>query len=210
MKSVSISNYSLLQAFDDRSRAVSYGCRQKWYSSFMKRISGCAPTAFSNLVWYFHQKQREAPISADTSKAQMKQLMEDIWRYITPAFRGVPSATFFVRGASKYLEENIPGVHAAELVVPPPGKGRRPEFSEIIAFLENSLLRDLPVAFLCLDSGDEKSLDSWHWTTIFSLEYNDDFSFAQIELIDDGKLMRIDLLKWFSTTSREGGFAALA
>ena len=208
MKSASISDYSLLQAFDDQIGSVCYAGRQKWYSSFIKRFSGCAPTAFSSLVWYFHQKKRELPATPEHSKAGIKQLMEDIWSYITPAFRGVPSATFFAKGASKYLTEKELGIRTVELVIPPPS-GARPEFSEVISFLEDALSNDFPVAFLCLDSGAEKKLDSWHWTVLLSVEYAEDFRSAHAEIVDDGKLIRIDLYNWFSSTKREGGFVGL-
>ena len=82
----------------------------------------------------------------------------------------------------------------------------RPGFPEVVSFLEGSLSNDFPVAFLCLDPGDEKALEAWHWTVMLSLEYSEDLLSAQAEIMDGGKLLRVDIRNWFATTKREGGF----
>ena len=209
MNRVSITDYGLLQAFDDLTGSVSYGCRQKWYSRFLKRFSGCAPTVFSSQVWYLLRRARTLPTVSDGAKAEMKKLMEEVWHYVTPSLRGLPSAAAFAVGASKYMEKTELGIRPVALVIPP-CDSERPEFPEVVSFIADSLAEDFPVAFLCLDPGEEKTLDTWHWTVVLSLEYSEDFLSAQAEIMDDGKLLRVDIRNWFATTKREGGFVGFA
>jgi hypothetical protein len=62
------------------------------------------------------------------------------------------------------------------------------------------------VAFLSLDKGEEELLDSWHWVTMLSLQYEEDGSAAFADVADEGKLLHVDLKKWFDTTGLGGGF----
>ncbi len=77
--------------------------------------------------------------------------------------------------------------------------------TEVLAFIEESLINDIPVAFLSLDKGEEKLLDTWHWVTVVSLQFEEDGA-AFADVADEGKLLHVDLKKWFETTKLGGGF----
>ncbi len=90
----------------------------------------------------------------------------------------------------------------------PKNRFQRPELSAVSEFLENSLSKDLPVAFLNLDNGDEKRLDSWHWVTVIALDYERDGA-AAVKILDEGRIKQIDLALWLQTTSLGGGFVSV-
>ncbi len=48
-------------------------------------------------------------------------------------------------------------------------------------------------------------LDPWHWVTIISLEYSE--GSAVVCIMDEGRLIDVDLKMWYDTTIRGGGFA---
>jgi hypothetical protein len=63
------------------------------------------------------------------------------------------------------------------------------------------------VAFLSLDNGQEELLDSWHWVTLLALQCEEEDGGAVFaDVADEGKLLHVDLKKWFDTTNLGGGF----
>jgi hypothetical protein len=82
----------------------------------------------------------------------------------------------------------------------------RPAMANLLTFIGESLKNDMPVAFLSLDKGAEELLDTWHWVTVLSLEYEENGSAAFADVADEGKLLHVDLKKWFDTTGLGGGF----
>jgi hypothetical protein len=82
----------------------------------------------------------------------------------------------------------------------------RPEFQKLMEFLAAALDNDMPVAFLILHNGKVKELDSWHWVTIISIEYDDNQAYADI--LDEGMIKKINLAEWFNTTIIGGGFVS--
>jgi hypothetical protein len=80
----------------------------------------------------------------------------------------------------------------------------------VYAFLDEALAQDLPVAFLNLCNGDEANLDEWHWVTIVALTPDPYGGVLLAEVLDGGTVKRIDLEKWYASTTRDGGFVALS
>jgi hypothetical protein len=78
----------------------------------------------------------------------------------------------------------------------------------MLGFLSDALRRDTPVAFLSLDRGRERKLDSWHWVMLIAVSYEDDGAAATATVLDGGKKLDVDLKVWYDTTARGGGFVA--
>jgi hypothetical protein len=205
MISASIKNMKLFEVLDENAR-VYYGGWQEWYGAWWKRMSGCGPTTVSNIISYV----RRSRIGAGTppvplSKSEFQELMDDVWKYVTPGMQGIPSTAALKKGVRAYIESKQLDILPEELDIP---KKRmyRPAMANLLTFIGESLKNDMPVAFLSLDKGAEELLDTWHWVTVLSLEYEENGSAAFADVADEGKLLHVDLKKWFDTTNLGGGF----
>ncbi len=196
-----IEHPELFKVSDESSGETYCGCSQTWYRGKWQRMSGCGPTAASNIILYMNQ---ESPIS----KAKCLSVMEEMWRYVTPTVRGVHTTRRFRVGMSGYAASKGMNVRF-EVCNLPKNRSRRPVLSEVIRFLEEALSKDCPVAFLNLCNGQELSLDRWHWVTIISLEHDLEGDNAVVEVLDRGEVKRLNLTLWYNTTKRGGGFVYL-
>ena len=115
---------------------------------------------------------------------------------------GVSSTGMLCKGVLKYIREKELNI-GLDVIDIPKKRLLRPEFQRLIKFLAAALDKDMPVAFLNLHNGKVKELDSWHWVTIISLEYDESQAYADI--LDEGMLKKIDLTEWFNTTIIGGG-----
>ncbi|MDP4109548.1 MAG: hypothetical protein Q8878_05910 [Bacillota bacterium] len=195
----SISDMCRFKVKDGMNIDLGYGLNQEWYKTSWKRGAGCGPTVAANIMCYLNGKDREKGLIKDDCLA----LMEEVWEYVTPTCHGVNSTKLLCKGITDYSIAK--GLHAELLSVDSPKKeSLRPDMKSIVCFLEDSLLKDLPVAFLNLCNGSEELLDAWHWVTIVSLTYEDDGS-VYTEIIDDGKLIKINFGLWYKTTRLGGG-----
>lgn len=183
---------------------VWYGCDQMWYRTKWQRMGGCGPSTASNLIYYLGASRSDSLKPA--RKHSLLTLMETIWNYVTPTFRGVSNTGIMAKGIARYAKEHGINIIPAALDVPK-RKSLRPGAKEVIAFLEESLGRDMPVAFLNLHNGGEPLLDSWHWVTVVALETEGDLACATI--LDSGTVKTIDLAAWLSCSVRGGGFVTL-
>lgn len=211
MKNISIKNMKLFEVIDDISSEVYYGGWQEWYGGWWKRLSGCGPTTVTGIMSYIGRCEAHAgssggeTVCAPLSKSMFQAMMDDVWQYVTPSVRGIPSTAALIKGAEGYVEARKLGFFLEEMDIP---KSRllRPELPTLLEFLARSLNDDLPVAFLSLDKGQEELLDSWHWVTLLALQYEEDGSSAFADVADEGKLLHVDLKKWYDTTGLGGGF----
>jgi len=89
------------------------------------------------------------------------------------------------------------------------GKARRPALCDVIDFVKSGLERDLPVAFLSLDSGSERSIDRWHWITVISIDIRGAGN-ASVDFLDAGVIKHADLANWYRTTKEGGGFVIIS
>lgn len=185
-----------------------YGCDQEWYTTDWQRRAGCGPTVVTNILHYLNRRRSASQKeNLPLSKREALLLMEEVYQYVTPTPQGIPSTkllTDFVLNYAKAMNLNLKlGVFNI-----PGNPELRPQFHELISFLDKALSEDTPIAFLNLDNGAEKRLDSWHWVTIISLEYASDGSSALIGILDGGTIKKVDLVKWFKTTSLGGGLVS--
>jgi hypothetical protein len=205
-------DYDLLKVEDDISREVYYGCRQQWYATGWKRVSGCGPSVVSTIMNYLERSRAQAgeerDEAANVTKERMVCLMDDVWISVTPTLRGIPNTRILREGIERYASRRSLDLETDELAIP--GKrDARPPLSAVISFLKDALEQDVPVAFLSLDNGDEKALDTWHWVVLVSVEHDEGAGRALIEVIDECRLFGADLRKWYETTSAGGGFVSL-
>ncbi len=194
------------QIFSEDKTKKLFGCDQEWYQSHWQRISGCGPTAASNLMYYISRNQQAAlGVNMTNDKEKCLTLMEKVWAYVTPTQQGVDTTKLFVDSLGRYLDELQ---LKAELRVLNIAKDiqKRPTVEDVVKFIDQAMRNDAPVAFLNLCNGDETALEEWHWVTVISLEFNEDTSRVYVEILDESQIKRINLSLWLSTTMRGGGF----
>ena len=195
-----ISNLDLLKLADENAK-IYYGCNQEWYSTEWQRLSGCGPSVAANIVFYIERLGKTS-----NNKETMLLLMEESWAYVTPTSEGIPTTKVFCDAMKLYALAKGLQVESGCFDLPAERK-LRPLFHNMLHFIDAALLKDAPVAFLNLCNGEEKNLDSWHWVTIISLEYEEDNSIALVKVLDDGVIKKIDLALWYKTTNLGGGFS---
>jgi hypothetical protein len=203
----SIRNKSAYEITDGR--RIAHGFCQQWYTTAWQRMAGCGPTVVANIVYYLNVEQAGDKAPGPINRDAALSIMEDVWNYVKPTIKGIPEAGILYDGIVKYARAKSLDYRAGQLDIPPKPSDR-PPFSAVISFVENALSDDEPVAFLNLNRGDEKLLDSWHWVTIIATEYDADKSAAFAEILDEGAIKRINLAKWYNTTSLGGGLVRFA
>ena len=185
---------------DEDSREVFFGCNQAWYEDEWQRRAGCGPSVASHLFAY---SLGLAPQTTD--RRGWLRLMEDVWHYVTPTDRGMPTSELFCQTTRSYAQAR--GVTMAQRVCDVPAEALlRPSLPELVAFLAEALQNDAPVAFLNLCNGEETCLYRWHWVTIVAMDYDPDGRRAVATIFDEGRQLDIDLALWHSTTTLGGGF----
>ena len=131
--------------------------------------------------------------------------MEEVWEYVTPKERGIPTTGMFCESLGSYVQSKGLSLELYSCDIPE-DKSARPTISEIVLFLETALLKDIPVAFLNLCNDCEENLDRWHWVTVISMEYEKLKESVIIHFLDEGIIKTIDLALWHETTTLGGGF----
>jgi hypothetical protein len=206
MRIWTIANPELFRIIDENCSKSYYGCSQLWYAKQWQRMSGCGPTAASNIMLYMNHGRCGAGGEEDCiCKDECISLMEELWQFVTPTPMGVHTTRRFYEGMSEYAESMEMNVRF-EVCDLPEDETERPELNEVLRFIEGALEDDCPVAFLNLCNGQEHRLDRWHWVTIISLEHAEDGENAVIEVLDEGEIKRLNLSLWYKTTKRGGGF----
>jgi hypothetical protein len=203
----SVKNINLFETIDEVTQDTYYGNDQEWFKTKWQRLSGCGPTVVSNITSYLSRSELVKDESIKTqplSKEECIKHMEDVWKYVTPSIQGIPTTTMLCKKVKKYIKAKELKL-SLEVLDIPKSREKRPDFKEIVIFLEKSLNDDIPIAFLNLHNGEEEKLDAWHWVTIISLEQEDDET-TTVNILDEGQIKKIDLLKWFETTNLGGGF----
>lgn len=190
---------------DDQTAASYHGFDQEWYGTKWQRMAGCGPTVAATILYYLDPAHAGIPADRAPLKSECIAVMESMWKYVTPSFGGVNSTKMLYQGVLEYAKAKKLNIRF-DFIDVSKKVNQRPEFGQLLAFLGDALNNDAPVAFLNLNNGEEHVLDAWHWVTMISLEYEEDASFASAEILDEGRVKKIDLLKWFRTTTLGGGF----
>ena len=184
---------------DESEQKKYYGCDQEWYGDEWQRRAGCGPSVATNLYAYLVGFGK-----GSNSKKSWLSLMEEVWAYVTPSKGGMPDTKTFYESVLSYA--GAKGQHFVRRCCDlPENKPDRPAFSVVLKFIEEGLQKDAPVAFLNLCNGEETNLYKWHWVTVISLEYEEGGS-AFVDILDEGRIKRINLALWYETTTLGGGF----
>lgn len=196
---------ALFEVSDEIDHVIRHGFDQEWYRTLWQRRSGCGPTAVANIVYYLG-RTRGADASAvrTPSRSDALAIMEDVWEYVKPTMHGIPSTKLLADDVRAYAAAKRLAIRPDSLDIPE-RRRERPDFRGLLPFLSEALDRDTPVAFLNLNNGKETQLDSWHWVTIIRLEY-DSGGNASADILDEGRIKRINLAQWYDTTTLGGGF----
>lgn len=207
MLTISIKDKNILKIEDENNNTIIYGSNQMWFKKRWQRMSGCGPSAVVNILYYLNCTRGNMPSCSNLTKSECLALMDELWSYITPGLGGISSTGMLRNGIQKYLLYKSINIKLESLDVPKK-KAFRPDLHKVVTFLANSLKSDSPVAFLNLEHGTILDLDSWHWVTIISLEYDLDEEVAFVGILDGGLEKRIDLSKWLHLTKLGGGFVS--
>ena len=200
MIELSLSQPDCLQISAANRTEPCYGCDQEWYGTEWQRRAGCGPTVAATLFYYLFR-----PDNRCFSQAEWLDRMEEVWLYVTPTERGMPTTGLFYQSLLSYAAAKQRKVGHACCDVPE-AKSDRPTLMEVVDFLRSGLQQDAPIAFLNLCNGAEGNLHRWHWVTVIGLERSPDRSQALIKTLDEGKIKTVDLALWLETTVLGGGF----
>lgn len=185
------------------------GPNQSWYPKRFQKMSGCAPTSCSNIMWYLSQTKEEysglCTYDGTTYEGFLK-LMEDVWKHVTPGVRGVNKLEIFEKGVISYGKDKGYDLSCKSLKLPSKRLISDTGIEEAFDFIEEGLKEDLPVAFLNLSNGKLSNLESWHWVTIYELDRKK----GSVSILDQSRLEEIDLKLWMKTTTKGGGFVVVS
>ena len=197
-KKSSLSNIEALKVMDFATAEVFYGCDQRWFATEWQCSAGCGPSVASTILLYLNRRNADRTPPPNDRKLCAAR-MEEVWQYVTPTDRGIPSTEMFCNAICSY--GTAKGLDfSCRICDVPEDTQSRPDFAALSAFLDAALTRDIPVAFLNLCNGDEKNLDRWHWVTLVSRED------TIAHILDEGEIKIVDLARWRDTTVQGGGF----
>jgi hypothetical protein len=129
--------------------------------------------------------------------------MEEVYGFVKPGMIGIMPGDF-IKGAVDFSA--FRDYRFAPALLPVPGSKRnRPTSGAVARFIRESLEADIPVAFLNLSSGRIKNLDSYHWVTIILF----DEVTGKADIVDNGRRLTIDVIKWIRKTSMGGAFVRI-
>lgn len=205
MNHLQLQNPSLLQI--ENMDNLCWGANQEWYPTDWQQKAGCGPTACSHLLWYLARtRPGYSSLCPDNgnNKDAFLQLMEAVWPFVTPGNKGVNKTSMLADGGIAYAQTKDIALASTVLNIPPMPL-HRPQPAVLNLFLQKTLGRNLPVAFLNLSNGALQNLDAWHWVTL--IEANTQTLMGT--MLDAEKKQEIDLGLWLQTSKLGGGFVAL-
>jgi hypothetical protein len=202
MVKLSLSDIDAFKVIDYETGETFYGCNQDWYGSDWQQLSGCGPSVVAGILMYL---RRDADVPEVKGKKYAISFMEEVWKYVTPAQRGIHTAEMLRRRVVSYCAAKNLKVASAICGIPEERK-LRPQMERVWAFMTDALSRDIPIAFLNLHNGEEENLDEWHWVTVVSAEQKGLNGNVEIGILDRGRALAVDLSLWLKTTDYGGGF----
>ncbi len=182
---------------DTKNNKTTLGYDQRWYKKKWQRMSGCGPTVGATVTLYLF-KQEITPILVEDAMP----LHQTMWEFITPTIKGVSTLDRFSKGYQKYCEANHVNVQLKQMCI----EKKNNDIQQIITFIFHHIDHDHPIAFLNLHHGNQKNLESWHWTLLVGYKKMGDDIIVQ--LLDNGSQIEINMNEWLKTTRAGGGMIA--
>lgn len=182
------------------------GGNQDWFSDWWMHIGGCAALAACDTCICLaknHEKKECCPFPTEhITVSQYVEFGMTMKPYIRPRVGGVTKLSDFTNGCGRYLKNQ--GILAKFCVCP----GER-SYEEAEKFLEDSLQKNMPVAFLLLKHKHEECKDLiWHWFMITGYERKDGKLIAIYHTY--GKKYKINFATlWDTGFHKKGGMAAV-
>lgn len=176
-----------------------YGFSQEWYKESLQRRAGCGATVAATILIYYKQKESFESLKVEDSLF----LMEELWTYLFPTKRGLNSTRLFYEGLERYCLDKKEEISYTYLDI---DIEKKISIHKVIAYIEENLKNDIPIAFLNLCNGAEINLDRWHWVTVYGIYLDKDDYF--LEILDDRKKKKINLTLWYNTISNNAGFVS--
>lgn len=201
----SLKNPETFYRIEENSEKCSYGCEQEWYHTDWQKQAGCGPTTACNLMSYMEFSSLGQQKQISISKEYRLLRMQESWEYVTPGEKGIPTTEMFCDSFLNFAKVKDMNVSCHSIHISQE-TNLRPEFHDVVRFIEVAMLNDSPVAFLNLCNGEVSNLDEWHWVTIISLEYDEDTTEVYVDILDEGLIKKIDFELWYHTTTLGGGF----
>lgn len=142
----SIQHQDFFLVKDDDEGNSFYGFDQEWYNTLWQRRAGCGPTVVANIVNYLNCT-RHGGKHLPLTKKEALAIMEDVYQYVTPTLRGIPSTQLLYDKVLDYAKNTGLDIQLEVLNVPEKW-ALRPDFQQLISFLQKALAKNTPLAFL--------------------------------------------------------------
>lgn len=193
-----------LQLEEDKQKL--YGYNQGWYTTSFQRTRGCGPTAAAMLLFYLNTRESAHLPYQSHSISSIVNILEDVWRFITPGWLlGLSSTTKFCKGMEALFKHHKLNWHYCRLSITV-ATYKRASLSQVVKFLEEGIASDCPIAFLNLQKGQVTTLESWHWIVLIALSHDEKANRYMATCYDGGYSITFDLGLWLETTRFGGGF----
>ncbi len=206
---ISVSNQECLKVIDMNTHNSYYGCNQNWFASEWQRRAGCGPCVASNMILYLTCRERTEHSTPFCEKQECRNLMHQVWKYVTPTLRGIATTRLFCRRMFA-LADALGYAFEHGVLDFPKNIKKRPGRDETIAFFKTAFEKDVPVAFLNRCNGAEATLSRWHWVTVLSVETAAPSGDVLAEIADEGIIKTINFSLWCKTTKSGGGLVYFA
>jgi hypothetical protein len=185
-------------------RGTFTGGSQEWYKDKWQKLSGCGPTAASNLIWYTARAVYNNRTNCCGNMNRYLDLQNEMFGFVTPGMQGVNTSKIFTDGIKRFGKSRNLNIETFALDIPKKPFAR-PDTDGVRNFIEEALCADSPVAFLNLSNGALFNLENWHWVTIISL-YRETLT---AEISDQGEAFGINLEEWLKTSLLGGAFVSI-
>lgn len=145
---------------------IAYGGDQEWCRTAWRRGCGCGPTTGANLCAYYamHRPHLRAlyPGSLDPFvKEEYIDVIEDVFRFITPSYMGFPFAGLYAHKYRTYA------LYRAGVQLACTGCGKAETAQQMYDFVRRGVDSGNPLALLLLrHRAPELKEDNWHWVTV--------------------------------------------
>lgn len=190
----------------DEFGAEYYGGSEVWFAEKKHKEVANGAAVLATMFSYFERSWSyfDGLCSHNPKKKNsFIEYMYDVLKYVSPGLIGIMAGD--LRKGAKQYSESRGFVFRSEEFTIPGAKVNRPEDRAIFSYIENSLRRDIPVGFINLGSGRVKNITPNHWVIIVGMEKDT----GMLDVLDNGKLIAIDLEKWLKKSSMGGSFAII-